>query len=327
MPLRVFFDLSRQEEWHRREWERTLGALSRDKNENIAIESSGALADVVVNTMAPQIADALPPGRKRSRLDRKVITWDAADFPTGRYSGLYCSLDKRLFDAGRHATFCYPISYNEVVDFTPLETASVDFSFHGGITSGVRQKIVALWQGWGKFNATCVVQGGPWKSMFDRSGLDVKVRYAEGISKSRFVICPRGNGHGSIRLFEVLKAGRVPVIISDRYVLPPHIDWTSCAIVVPEIDVAALPEIVAAHMPRWSAMAATARRTWEEHFSSDGLLTYMGSIIPAIAKAAAGEDETLGQYVTRTASLAGISAALYAKPRIGRLVHKIRRAG
>ena len=44
--------------------------------------------------------------------------------------------------------------------------------------------------------------------------------YIDTLSKTLFSLCPRGTGHGTIRLFEAIKSNCIPVIISDGYKLP-----------------------------------------------------------------------------------------------------------
>jgi hypothetical protein len=262
--------------------------------------------------------------RPLSRNDRATIVWDSGDVPTGRFSGLYCSLDNRLFDTKRHATSSYPICYNEIVNLYPQGDAIYDFSFHGGLTSRIRGKIVHLLQNdWRHMNILSKVQTGPWQAMFDRSGLEVKKSYADNLRKSKFVLCPRGVGYGSVRLFETLKSGRVPIIISDRYVLPANINWADCAMIVKEADIATIPAVVAKHMPSWSELSRNARKIWNDNFSHSGLLSYMGSLVPSImdnARLPRGDNAKDWQYPYRVANVL-INRRL--KINAGRLAKKV----
>ena len=64
-----------------------------------------------------------------------------------------------------------------------------------------------------------------------------KQKYYEYIlSNSRFSLCPSGAGPNSIRLFESLSCGSIPVILSDALQLPQvkTVDWSECVITVPE---------------------------------------------------------------------------------------------
>lgn len=69
--------------------------------------------------------------------------------------------------------------------------------------------------------------------------------YAATLQTSCFALCPSGSGPNSIRLWEALGYGAIPVILSDQLQLPGPTDlWQAAAVVVPENQaaVAALPE-------------------------------------------------------------------------------------
>jgi hypothetical protein len=70
-------------------------------------------------------------------------------------------------------------------------------------------------------------QGG-----YRRSELD-KDRYIRHLEAMTYIICPRGVENFSIRVYEALKYGRIPVIIDTEMVLPTEIDWDQVAIRIP----------------------------------------------------------------------------------------------
>ena len=59
-----------------------------------------------------------------------------------------------------------------------------------------------------------------------------KESYIELIKDSKFILCPRGQGLNSIRFFESIAAGRIPILISNEVKLPLNniIDWSSYVI-------------------------------------------------------------------------------------------------
>ena len=65
--------------------------------------------------------------------------------------------------------------------------------------------------------------------------------YLSTLLDSRFVLCPRGYGTSSYRLFETMRLGRVPVIISDEWVPPLGPSWLNCSIRISEKRVRELP--------------------------------------------------------------------------------------
>ena len=64
------------------------------------------------------------------------------------------------------------------------------------------------------------------------------------MSRSIFTICPRGTGHGTIRLFESLNSGSIPVIISDDYKLPLGLMNGLNCIVLSESQTTSIPDIL-----------------------------------------------------------------------------------
>lgn len=91
--------------------------------------------------------------------------------------------------------------------------------------------------------------------------------FAEMMRKSAFTLCPRGAGTSTFRLFETMKAGRVPVILSDAWVPPEGPAWESFSLVVAERDVMRLPQILEAREPEAATMGGLAREQWESWFS------------------------------------------------------------
>ncbi len=59
-----------------------------------------------------------------------------------------------------------------------------------------------------------------WKRDNSESTLQNRAEYIKSIEESRYILCPRGDGNQSIRFYETLSAGRVPIIIDSRMVFP-----------------------------------------------------------------------------------------------------------
>jgi hypothetical protein len=94
-------------------------------------------------------------------------------------------------------------------------------------------------------------------------------QYAEAIQQSAFGLCPRGIGTSSVRIFDVMQSGRVPVILSDDWVLPDGPDWASFSILVPEKDVESIPERLEAKRGEAERMGRLARKAWEDWYADD----------------------------------------------------------
>jgi hypothetical protein len=93
--------------------------------------------------------------------------------------------------------------------------------------------------------------------------------YADILSNSSFILCPRGAGVSSIRLFEVMNAGRVPVIIADNWIPVKGIPWEEFAIFIPEAKIGDIDRIVRARQSEAFDMGNRARDAWKK-FCSPG---------------------------------------------------------
>lgn len=77
-----------------------------------------------------------------------------------------------------------------------------------------------------------------------------------------------------MRIFESMRAGRAPVIISDTWTPPPFVKWDECSVRVSESHLADLPQILKQHLPRAKEMGNCAREEWERVFGPQGLFHY-----------------------------------------------------
>ena len=59
------------------------------------------------------------------------------------------------------------------------------------------------------------------------------------MERSIFTLCPRGSSPSSVRFWESLSAGTIPVLISDDWALPEW-DWDNTIVKIPEKDIANL---------------------------------------------------------------------------------------
>ncbi|WP_027190351.1 nodulation protein NodZ [Fundidesulfovibrio putealis] len=116
-------------------------------------------------------------------------------------------------------------------------------------------------------------------------------RFVSALRRSWTILCPRGNGSSSIRFYETLCMGRIPVHISDAYVPPfgEDIDYSQFCLFIPESDVKQAGRMLRAWLARRGkdelmAMCRRARQVWERHFRpenhSDVCLEYMRRHLP-----------------------------------------------
>jgi hypothetical protein len=115
---------------------------------------------------------------------------------------------------------------------------------------------------------------------------DLRTEYIRHLFGSDYVLCVRGAGNYSIRLFETMAAGRVPVIVDTDLVLPcaDEIDWRRLAVWVPLEQLDRLDRIIANEHaeagPRgFHDRQHEIRQAWAEHLSPAGFSRYVASRI------------------------------------------------
>ncbi|MDB5870836.1 MAG: exostosin family protein [Ramlibacter sp.] len=275
--MKLYFELDEGDPHYKAAWENRIAAWSRISSHHIV--TSPEAADLIVLTI-PQLGGNrwwLPHRTRGSlahRFHAKAFAWDCSDHPLGFAPGLYCSLPKRGFDAMRHRAFSYALTYNSEVGRFPPATAHQLFGLTGQVSSPLRERIFQNLAPSSRSGEALLRQtdNSHWSSLFAGTPDEARRQYARDLAAVKFVLCPRGTGTSSVRLFETMQAGRVPVILSDRWVAPAMVDWHSCAIRIAERDLMRLPAILREREPDWLAMAQSARREWEAHFSDDRFL-------------------------------------------------------
>lgn len=140
-------------------------------------------------------------------------------------------------------------------------------------------------------------RGGRWKQPPD--GVDVhrraQLEYLNNMLESDYVLCPRGFGNFSYRLYESLACGRIPVLIDTDCVLPfdSLIDWDAYCIRVPEREVrrigARVAEFHASISPTdFMDLQISCRRLWEEWLSPEGFFANFHRHFDAVGSRGAG---------------------------------------
>lgn len=192
----------------------------------------------------------------------KICVYDERDHPRYSAPGVYVSLSRSNQLRGSQASGCYFDLKNDLVETSGASVENPDllFSFMGSMTHPVRCEIVKL------AHPRAILQDTTQFNFFaagdDTAALQIqrqKERYRDVTARSKFVLCPRGSGTSSFRLFETLSLGRVPVIVSDDWPAVPGPNWSECAVFVPESQVAALPQLLEAREAEFETLAANAR--------------------------------------------------------------------
>ena len=186
--------------------------------------------------------------------------------------GVYTNVHDGEFLASRLRTGFYLWMYeNEFAYFDELcDENDYLFSFVGSFkTASVRARIRDLTHPRAYLRDTSAESPSIWwksslveKRAFQRA-------YAEVCKQSKFILCPRGHSPSTVRLFEAMRMGRVPVILSDSWVAPSGPNWDRCSIRIAERDVFSVSSILESYEENAAAMGLAARNEWDAWFSPE----------------------------------------------------------
>jgi len=193
----------------------------------------------------------------REHRDRSYL-FCSTDRPLALLPGIYTSIERRWYRRAwtRSGGYLGVFERGEL-RFDPAATTSLLYSFVGsGAAHPVRRGVLDL-QG----PEALIVDS-------DRHRL-APAAYADAIRDAAFVLCPRGGGAATFRLFEAMMLGRAPVVIADAWVPPAGPDWDAFCVRVGEREVDAIPALLAARRDEAAAMGAAARVAWLDWFAPD----------------------------------------------------------
>ncbi len=259
---------------------------------------------------------------------RKVFVYDVKDRPIPFLPGLYCSLPHRQFNPARHAAAPYLAPINPAVGAIAAEPgreADLFFSFIGADNAPVRRRLFRSTANWGLRPDVLVELAYGWAKRGDATA---ERRFAETIARSRFVLCPRGIGTSTYRLYETMELGRVPVILSDAWVPPAGPPWESFAVRLSERSASELPRLLANYEPRAAAMGRAARAAWEEWFAPDVQFHRMAEAVERLRSGGRAHPSWLPRTwrLRATAARVGRAVDAFARGTAKRAVRLVRRS-
>lgn len=111
---------------------------------------------------------------------------------------------------------------------------------------------------------------------------DLQRELVDTVLSSDYALDVRGYANASVRLYEILSLGRIPVILNTERILPfsDYIDWSSFSLIVDFRDIHRLPRIIsdfhASVTPeRFEEMQRTAREVFVKYFRVDAQMPYI----------------------------------------------------
>jgi hypothetical protein len=160
----------------------------------------------------------------------------------------------------------YPVN----VDRSKMkENRSMLFSFMGSTkTHDIRRGLTILYPN------NCYDSGFMWgldPSIPNKK--DLNERYIEMLGSSEFSLCPRGTGISSVRLFESMAMGAIPVVIADGYKFPLQnvIKWTDISIQVKQSQISKIGKVLHENYTKdgINDMRERMLRIYDEYLSPD----------------------------------------------------------
>jgi hypothetical protein len=206
--------------------------------------------------------DAIVNHPLRRRFAAKCVVYDERDRPWYAMPGAYVSMPRWSFDP----RVAFATSYVSAA-LTPQPPANgapdLLFSFVGSRSHHCREPLLSI------AHARAHIEDASGFVFYDSHiprFEERRTNFVETLGRSKFVLCPRGQGASSIRLYETLGAGRVPVIISDWWVAPNGPRWESFSLRVAEktnpADLVRLIESKECDYADMSRRAAEAFQQW-----------------------------------------------------------------
>jgi len=254
------------------------GMAAMDQLGNHSLCESAEQADIIVFVENTHFDDYLYKKVRQHPLalqyPEKTFMYNESDKPWSALPGLYCSMPRRFFQHSKQVAFPYLDTPNDFIK--DVHTWNVEkrwlFSFVGSASHRCRRDVMALMdtsrgvQDTSEFNV--------WDCTVDTKAAQ-GANFAQTMAESQFMLCPRGIGTSSFRLFETMEAGVAPVIIANQWVPTPHVNW-EFAVRVDERDIKSIPSILRSISDESADRGKAARVAWESAYAPEVMFDTVG---------------------------------------------------
>lgn len=212
---------------------------------------------------------------------QKILIYDETDLPTFIIPGIYVSTNSNFM--GDHVL---PVPYLKPELYGTLRNIHnhrhLTGSFWGRPSHPVRTDIYSIQSNEYSIKNTSHFDFFDMSTENQRNLEKQRREYYDILIKSKYSLCPRGFGTCSIRLFESILCGAVPVIISDRYVPPTLLDWNMCAIFVQESKTKCIREHIDLDIPNYREKYSTLIDQVIPQFQAPTITNYIYNNLPKI---------------------------------------------
>lgn len=202
----------------------------------------------------------------------EIVVRSKGDKPVVGFCGqAYAPLHKNVYDYFR--TLLRNVSF--YLKYSPFEPQSLYPS------TLLRKKIIEYLQKHPSVQTNFIIRnayraGAKSAAEKERTSME----YYQNMMDSDYIVCVRGNGNFSARLYETLAMGRIPIIINTDCIYPwdDILDWKKIGVWVERNEVSQIADIVSAFHSNISDVdfahaQINARRIWVEHLSMSGFFS------------------------------------------------------
>lgn len=161
-----------------------------------------------------------------------------------------------------------PFPHYSVNGIEPAEHKDVWYSFIGSDTHSTRKQLFQM-----EHPEGAIVKSRDIWHFASRNKAEEEKEYKDVLARSRYSLCPRGTGASTIRFWESLEAGAIPVMIGDDMMFPQPFDWESCVVIIPIKDMHRIPEILRAISPEKEASMKQKALEAFKKFSGDNFVS------------------------------------------------------
>lgn len=245
--------------------ERFLRAVASDAYREHHLAQHPDQADIIlfIGSQRPDMADIKhAPLARRHR--EKTFVFHMGDKIVPHLPGVYTCLERQWHQKSRTRAGHYTQvgEYEACIPSRRAQDATHLYTFLGRCaTHPVRRQLLEISDPRGSILAT---DGGS-----DEAGPRSPRAYYDHLESGLFGLCPRGLGSSSFRLFECMRMGRAPVVISDSWVPPEGPKWDEFSLRVPEAQVPQLPGYLREMSPRAVDMGERALSAYKAWFSKE----------------------------------------------------------
>lgn len=260
--------------YSRRDYVRILNYAAQDKIRKYTITNDPDDAELILFVGSSEVNFTdIRQSNIYLKYRHKSVLYFSGDKLVPLLPGLYPCLEANRFGIktlSRASSYYLRVTDNTTLDIEQsIHDAKYLFSFMGNCANHpIRKKLMGL-----SHQRAFLYDSST--TRYVHSDYD-NATYLESLEQSEFVLCPRGIGVSSWRLFETMRAGRVPVIISDNWIEPAGPNWSTCSIRIKESDINSIVSLLEEHEDKACQFAANARKEWERYYSSE---TVFNSII------------------------------------------------